>query len=471
MRSFPPAKRVAISAEHIYCPAVRISTRTALAFALFALACVGVSGALLSRQAQASLEDAVVTQQRLLTETRALALRENLALATGELERLAHMAEIDLEDGDFRPEQRLLAQAYRQTPFFNSTLELYGAHGRCRWAEPEEDSCLHRDRSDAPWYREAMESGRTARVYIADPDGRGLVDIVVPIERHDTIVGVMRGVVDLQHDRMFSPALSRDLPPATAAALVDREGRPVFESDPEMSDEGLRVGAQGARRGEPGTTFIAAPVRTLVAWAPVGEADLAIVLAWPWHALDDSGRQQLQRLLISMAVVAVLALVTGFFVARRLTRPLTALAAQVRGIRDHPTPTLAPSDRDDEIGDLQRAFVALVNELAEREKTTRADRDRVSELAIELEDRVEARTAELRAAQAALVAAERLAAVGRAGTVLSHELRNALNAVSVAMDTLASDTGDAVKKEARQLVRGEIARLRTLSDDLLDIRA
>lgn len=448
---------------------MRISTKTALAFALFALACVGVSGTLLARQAQASLEEAIVARQRLLAESRALVLRENLALATGELERLTHMAAIDLEDGDFRPEQRLLAQAYHQTPFFNSTLELYGRHGRCRWAEPEERPCLSRDASESSWFRATMASGESSHLYAIDPDGRGLVDIVVPIERHDEVVGVMRGVVDLQHDQMFSPVLSRELPESTAVALIDLEGRPLFVIEPPgMADDVWRVARRGLESGATGSAFVTtSSKRMLVAWSPVGRAELGLALAWPWEQLDESAERLTRELSWLMAIVAVLALATGFVVARRLTRPLTQLAADVRGMRDEPIPTLRPSARTDEIGELERAFVALLDALAERELAMRAEHDRVSELALELEDRVEERTEELRAAQAALVGAERLAAIGRAGTVLSHELRNTLNAISVAMDTLASDASDPVKREARQLVRGEIARLRTLSDDLL----
>jgi signal transduction histidine kinase len=439
---------------------MRIATKTVLAFAGLVLACAGASGALLVMEAHDALLVALVDAQRLLTTNRALILSDHLALATGELERLSEMAEIDLDDGDPLPEQRVLAQAYRQTSYFNGTLELYGRRGRCRWAEPEEARCLDRPVHDTAWFREAMSSGRLRRVYVSEADGSGLVDLVAPVRREGQVVGVLRGVVDLSRDQLFSPSLRAELHPATSVALLTHDGRAVVRSgalpldEPPLAPDG---------HTSPGHALADVSGQTvLVVWSPVSRAELTLVLAWPLEVLDDGAEKQVRSLSILMALVGLLAVAVGAVFAGLLTRPLRRLAAHARNIQAGTLDGLPPTARADELGDLERAFQSLLSTLSTREAELRAERDH-------LEVRVDERTRELRDTRDALLRAERLAALGRAGSVLSHELRNALNSVSIAVDTLETDDSEAVRSEARRLVRAEVARLRALSDDLLSV--
>lgn len=448
---------------------MRIATKTALAFAAFAAVCVGGAGGLLLDESREALHDALIDRQRLLVANRALVLRENLGLAIGELERLADMAEIDLDDGDLGPEQRLLGHAYRQTSFFNGRLELYGLAGRCRWAEPVSGGCREPDSASRSWLIRAREAGQTTLLHVTDPDGRGLIDIVAPVRRGGRSVGVLRGVIDLQRDRMFSPPLAEDLHPTTRVALVTADGRPVIRSaEVSLNDAPWTTAVSAFEGGQGGATVADAPGgELLLAWTPVGRGDLWLLFAWPLEVLDDDAERHVRSLSVSILLVGLLALGVGFIVARGLTQPLKGLAEQVRGVHGDAPLVLPASSRPDEVGEVQRALCTLLARLEDRESHIRADRDRISDLASHLEDRVEERTRELRATRDALVEAERMAAIGRAATVLSHELRNALNAVSVAMDTLGSDTSEEALSDARRLVRSEVARLRTLSDDLL----
>src|SRR5690606_22234780 len=166
-------------------PPLRIATRTMLAFAAFALFCVGLTAAVLLEEAHDGMVEAIVERQRLLTENRAMMLHDNLALALGELSRLSHMAEIDLEDGDPRPEQRLLAQAFRQSPFFNRSVQLVGPQGLCHFDEPGRPSCVGRDLSRERWFAAAQGSSDPSAFFVAEPDGTGQVNLVVPIKRED----------------------------------------------------------------------------------------------------------------------------------------------------------------------------------------------------------------------------------------------------------------------------------------------
>jgi signal transduction histidine kinase len=170
-----------------------------------------------------------------------------------------------------------------------------------------------------------------------------------------------------------------------------------------------------------------------------------------------------------------LAVVLGLLSSRFLTRPIEELLRAVRALvtsrargelGTHDTPEAVR--RADELGELARAFADLRAQLAHGDDVHREDLERIRELASSLEERVRARTAELEAAQSSLVAQERLAAMGRAAAVISHELKNSLNALGMGFDLIALEA-DRLPHLARvnAQVRAEVNRLRAMVDDLL----
>lgn len=191
------------------------------------------------------------------------------------------------------------------------------------------------------------------------------------------------------------------------------------------------------------------------------------MFASPLSAHDDSEERHMRSLALSIGVVSLLALLTGFVVARVLTRSLRRLAEDVHDLQTRRLESLPLDDPPDEVGDVQRALRGLLLELEARENEIRDDRNRIAELAGQLEERIATKRRKLHEAQEVLDRVERMAAIGRAGTVISHELRNSLNAVSVAMDTLGTVDDEEAHRTARRLVRGEIARLRRLSEELI----
>jgi signal transduction histidine kinase len=452
---------------------VSLKTKAALAFTLFALLCVGVTAVLLLQLEQVQLREALVERQQLLTENRALMVRDQLDTAMRELVRLSRMTEIDLDDGDPVPEQQVLAQAFRQTSFFTGSVQLFASDGTCRWGEPVGTSCVGENHGGQAWFQRVLGSGQPALRFVPEADGKGLVHLVVPIfHREGRVAGLLRGTMDLEADRPVSSAVRGELPEGTLFALLvgEREGL-YLHPGWRRGQVPLEVAVSGLATQNPG----AETVRWngddhLVAWAPVGRGPLGLAFAWPWHALDDTASRAMPQLLWLLVVFGVLALAAGYLLARGLTRPVLELAEQVRAVESGERSGLPEGAGSDEIGRLRTAFATLLHTLRDHEAELRRDRDRTTELAEELERRVVERTRQLEATQEALVRAERLAAVGRAGAVLSHELRNALNAISVGIDALTGNAGHngALRRDVARSIRGEVARLRTLSDDLLD---
>jgi signal transduction histidine kinase len=152
----------------------------------------------------------------------------------------------------------------------------------------------------------------------------------------------------------------------------------------------------------------------------------------------------------------------GLFLSAYLTRPLDVLRAGAARIAEgHQRP---PGDesrvvRSDELGALVEDFLRMERAIEERDQELRG-------LANSLERRVVERTAELEAAQKALVEVERFAAMGKASAAIAHELKNALNGLGMAVELIVENPTHPRVALLRTRVLSEINRLRDAVDSL-----
>lgn len=447
--------------------AVSISTRTTLAFALFALLCAGTTGALLSSMSSKDLEEVIVDRQRLFAMQGAIAFLDDLELAIAELEHVSRMVEVDLDDADDVPERRVLNEAWRLTLFFfDGKVLLVDETGRCHGAEPDHEGCLGRSFASEPWFAEGIRLSGPKVSF--SPDGGTTVALVVPMrDEAGELEGLLRGEIQLARGDFFDDSVYGTGPVSHELVLVGADRQVLFvDGEPALEARPWRDAIEGS--DHPGAVIATLDgERKVFAWAPIGDTGGRLVYAWRWSELDRASDERARAFLLAAAVVAWVGMIVGLLVARRLTNPVLELAEDVRAARSGKA-RIEPREARDEVGSLRRAFSELVDELAAREESARADRDRVAELADTLEERVKQRTRELEETRDALIDAERLAALGRAGAALSHELRNSLNALSVGMDALGGSLPEAARNSVRQQVRSEIGRLRSLADVLLD---
>lgn len=243
----------------------------------------------------------------------------------------------------------------------------------------------------------------------------------------------------------------------SASILVDGRGTPIVGGDhPYLADaelgrlldlgldltftaEGSGTPYQGAIWAVPGTDW------KVVVLAPpdVGEAAAATIAAQTWRV----------ALLALVAVVLV-----GVVLDRTLTRSVRALHAHAEALAAGDLEHRNRVDRADEIGDLGLAL----NEMA-----TRRELDQAEILAFhrDLQARVDARTAELRAAQDQLVRAGQVAAVGEVSAGLAHELANPIAAILGTVQLLRS--GVAIDDDAALArVETQAGRCRELVDTM-----
>jgi|GEM_PF-963420 len=474
---------------------MKLRPRIALVSCLVALTSVGVTGALLIRQSSAFSQEQLLQRQTLLVQNRAFALADSLDVASRELLRLSRMAEVDLTDNDLRPEAALLAHAHRNSTLFNIGLQIEDASGRCVWSEPASNLCPGRSYADEPWFIAGRRA--TGPVVMNEKSGAEstVINLVVPIGgKPGAADGVLRGIIDVRNDRIISPAMTESLPPSTEAALMGQGGLVYSSTSPGRFERGSSWAPLAATPLQSSGSFLAdvGGERYLYAHAPIGHAEFGLAFRWPYRALDVGLERQLRLLLEILGLGGLLTVLLGFASARFLTRPIEELLRVVRGLaaaresgqqralegppgaaagrQAVPAPDLSleASKRTDELGELARAFAELQARLRTGDELHRQDVESIRGLASSLEERVRARTAELESAQGSLVAQERLAAMGRAAAVISHELKNSLNALGMGFDLVALEAGRVPHlASVNARVRAEVNRLRTMTDELL----
>ena len=139
------------------------------------------------------------------------------------------------------------------------------------------------------------------------------------------------------------------------------------------------------------------------------------------------------------AIGLVVAWAIGFWIARRITRPVEQLAVAARRVGVGRAPGAMPPATDDEVGDLVRSFRRMTDDLSESRRE--------------------------------LVRAERLAAWRDIAQRMAHEIKNALSPIQISVETIQrshqsghADLGSIVD-EAAETVRTEVRGLRNLVNE------
>ncbi|HEU4385466.1 MAG TPA: ATP-binding protein [Anaeromyxobacteraceae bacterium] len=147
------------------------------------------------------------------------------------------------------------------------------------------------------------------------------------------------------------------------------------------------------------------------------------------------------RTVAAIVIYTLLAVAVGFaalLVAQRLLAPIRTLTEGVKAVAAGDLSRQVEVRSRDEIGALAREFNAMAASLARQ--------------------------------QSELLRAERLAAVGRIASQITHEIRNPLNAISLNAELLAEELGPGAAGEAPALLRAigrEIDRLNAVVEEYL----
>jgi signal transduction histidine kinase len=435
---------------------------------------IGLAGGTIIYQSARTMRRELTTEYQLFAENRAFALRDNFEILEDELKRMAVMPDMNPTDPDLLQEEQILSGAHAHSVLYNSAVLLLDGNGNCIRSVPDRSAFRGQAFGDRAWFR-AVHGGAPGPVFrITDEPGLGqTLKIVQPVIRGGKFAGALVGIIALAENNLISPTFHENLPRQTDAALVDVDengpagqviyppGRPAV-----AAGSGWAQAIAAAARGGSGTLIGEANgQKTLFAYSPVGAATrYAVVFSWPWRTLTANIEQQGVTLGGILVFGVVVASIAGVLLSAYLTRPLRALAdGAIRIARGEPVPASGKPQPagTEEISALLGAFEHMERSIQRRDHELR-------EAAGLLEQRVADRTAELVAIQAALVEAERFAAMGKTSAAIAHELKNALNGLGMAVELIAQDPANQARvARLRPQVVGEIARLRDVVDSLL----
>ncbi|TYO98779.1 phospho-acceptor domain-containing protein [Geothermobacter ehrlichii] len=173
--------------------------------------------------------------------------------------------------------------------------------------------------------------------------------------------------------------------------------------------------------------------------------------------------ERIREIRIRFALIALVALTVSLLlagiVARRFTRPLKELTEGVCAIGEGKLKTQIPMERQDEIGELAKAF----NEMA-------ASLDASNEALTESNRRLRQANEELQRMQEQLVRSERLAAIGQLAAGVSHEIDNPVGIILGYAELLLEDLeeGDSRREDVLAIIE-ECRRCRRITGSLLGL--
>jgi signal transduction histidine kinase len=242
-------------------------------------------------------------------------------------------------------------------------------------------------------------------------------------------------------------------------ALVDGAGK-LLGAVPEPRTPPAAIVAE-AIAGKDGHARRFADGQLLAAFAPVGGLGWSLVVTEPAAVAFAVPRALRQQTILMTAVAALGAVLLALWFARRLTLALERLSGAARALGEGKLDTRVSLDSDDEVGTLAKTFNHMVEDLA----ASRAEIERWNR---ELEQRVVERTQQLKEAQAQLVQAQKLAALGQLGAGVAHEINNPLGGVLGHVQLLLSErTPEAGDYEALKHIEEGARRASEIVQNLL----
>lgn len=268
----------------------------------------------------------------------------------------------------------------------------------------------------------------------------------------------------------------------TQAAVIDSNGfliahsnsKEIYKPDAKLPDDVLRILLQNdAKTGGGEIILESTGEKVLGAFAEVADLGWVVYIQRSVSVAYKASDDMLNRTWRMMLIVTVFVLFLGYAVSLVITQPIQALreAAIKLGEGDFDyLPDL--SMPNDEIGELAHTFMQMSESLKVKTAEITASKVELERLNRSLENRVEARTRELKSAQDELIKKERLAAIGQMASVVGHEIRNPLAVINNSIYFIKTKNNATPNPEPKILkhiaiIESEIRQANGIIDEIL----
>jgi signal transduction histidine kinase len=223
-------------------------------------------------------------------------------------------------------------------------------------------------------------------------------------------------------------ALLRDQASAThSVALLTSAGEDVIGGQHELIDaqrlQPLLTTRSNISYALPGGREVRGAV------APIPRLGWSVAVVEPAEVAERAALGIRNRTTWVLLAAIVLALAFGAVLARTVSEPVARLREVAMAVAEGQYGRQAGVHRADEIGELAEVFNHMSVRLKENKDALFAQQAEIEAFNRDLQERVEARTRELRETQQRLVQSGQLAAVAEVGAGLAHELNNPLAAI------------------------------------------
>lgn len=219
--------------------------------------------------------------------------------------------------------------------------------------------------------------------------------------------------------------------PEHGVALLSATGRPILGGGHPLVDPQL-LRAAGALIGAESTyvEYDLANGRGVRGWlATVHSTGWTVVVVEPAEVAEATSRDIRRQTTQVLVVSILLAVAVGLVVARSLSQPVRELRDSALAVADGELGRRVDADRQDELGELAKAFNHMSGRLAANAQEIASQQAEIAAFNRELQQRVDERTRDLAEAQTRLVESGQLAAVAELGAGMAHELNNPLAAI------------------------------------------
>jgi len=288
-----------------------------------------------------------------------------------------------------------------------------------------------------------------------DPDGSSRLAAVSRVATG----GIWRLAVRLRPD-LFRRRLDLAVPAGGAAWIASADSLVVGSTGAVPPEAATLAALRGKVSPEkPGTLVGAAQV---AAWSPLtGLPGWVVLVTVPAEIAFAHVAEMRRAVLLAILVVSVGVLGLSFLLARRTTAGIARIDSAARALGTGELSVRLPVEGRDEIAAVSTTFNAMAEELSR-------SRTRLERWNDELQAEVETRTRELREAQAQLVEAQKLAAIGQLGAGVAHEINNPLTGILGNAQLLleSSKLGDA-SRETLERIEALARRCRDITQNLL----